>query len=295
MAKRFTDTDKWKMAWFRKLGSEGRDLWSYLHDNCDFAGFFEIDCERITFELGFPVNLERIESVLNGKYQLVASDRIFLPAFIEFQYGSLSETSKPHLAVIKKMKVQRVWEGFAKGYATLKDKDKDKDQDKDKETEKEKGGMGEIKLTPIAAASIDSCKRTWIETLTFFGVPRTLMATEELEIGRAILKYGAENVQLALAGARFEPKTEGFDPKKYISIGRILTRDKDGKERIDRFISYGIEARTKTQAKAKLVHQQATSCEEPEPTPEEVEAAKEKFNKIKGGSLFRKMPTLEAG
>lgn len=137
MAKRFTDTDKWRMAWFRKLGSEGRDIWNYIHDNCDFAGFFEIDCERLSFELGIEVTLDRIKSVLNGKYIIVADDRIFLPSFIQFQYGELSEASKPHVAVIKKLKNQRVWEEYTSGIQTTKDKDKEKDQDQDKDKEKE--------------------------------------------------------------------------------------------------------------------------------------------------------------
>jgi hypothetical protein len=104
VAKRFTDTDKWKMAWYRRLGAEGRDLWNYLHDNCDFAGFFEVDCERVSFELGFSVDMRRIQSVLNGKYQMVSEDRIFLPAFIEFQYGQLRDNNTVHQSVIRMMR-----------------------------------------------------------------------------------------------------------------------------------------------------------------------------------------------
>jgi hypothetical protein len=142
LAKRFTDTEKWNRPWYRKLGANGRDLWNYLHENCDHAGFFDIDCEKLSFILGFEVTRQMINTVLRGKFLTVGSDRIFLFAFIEFQYGTLSETSRPHAAVIKKLKSERVWEeyvkGISKGIHTLKEQEQDKEQDKDQDKEKEK-------------------------------------------------------------------------------------------------------------------------------------------------------------
>lgn len=217
MAKRFTDTDKWKMAWFRKLGSEGRDLWNYLHDNCDCAGFFEIDLERISFELGFSVTLDRIISVLNGKVLFAAEDRIFLPAFIEFQYGSLSEACKPHLAVIKKLKNQRVWEQYSKGFQTLEEKEKEKDKEEDKEQEKEK----ENTRTALEKSAIEDCVSIWGQTLRRFEI-RKDARLDEVGIARLIQLRGADKTKLALLGAGFEQKTESFDPGSNVSIERLL-------------------------------------------------------------------------
>jgi hypothetical protein len=159
MAKRFRETELWRKKWYRALGSQGRDLWDYLHDNCDSAGFFDIDCERLSFELGFTVTIERILEVLRGKYiQLNGGEKLFLPAFVTFQYGTLSEQSKPHASYIRRIKSQGVWDKYQadlknlsdiedskgientpKGMDTLKEKETDtlQDQLQDQETEQE--------------------------------------------------------------------------------------------------------------------------------------------------------------
>lgn len=45
MSKRFTETDKWRDPWFRKLTPLQKCLFGYLCDNCNNAGFIEIDVE----------------------------------------------------------------------------------------------------------------------------------------------------------------------------------------------------------------------------------------------------------
>jgi hypothetical protein len=49
MSKRFTDTDKWKDPWFRSLSPHEKLLFNYLCDNCDLAGFYEVDFDMIAF------------------------------------------------------------------------------------------------------------------------------------------------------------------------------------------------------------------------------------------------------
>src|SRR5688572_18734064 len=103
MAKRFTDTDKWKKRWYRELGSTMRDVWQYPLDHCDFAGIWEIDLEVLSFMIGEEITLERILDTFSCKVILLPDDKLFIPDFIEFQYGQLSEESKPHLSVIKRL------------------------------------------------------------------------------------------------------------------------------------------------------------------------------------------------
>ena len=43
MAYRFTDTNKWHDAWFSSLKPLEKLLFNYLCDNCDIAGFIEIN------------------------------------------------------------------------------------------------------------------------------------------------------------------------------------------------------------------------------------------------------------
>ncbi len=52
MSKRFTDTTKWTDKWFRKLSVHGKLLFLWLVDNCDNAGFWEVDLELAAQQIG---------------------------------------------------------------------------------------------------------------------------------------------------------------------------------------------------------------------------------------------------
>jgi len=52
MAKRFTDTNKWRDKWFRSLSPTEKVLFLYLTDNCDNAGFIEIDYDLWSYQIG---------------------------------------------------------------------------------------------------------------------------------------------------------------------------------------------------------------------------------------------------
>ena len=54
MAKRFTDTEKWKDPWFRKLSAESKVLFNYFCDDCDLAGFLQQDDDAFCFLTGIP-------------------------------------------------------------------------------------------------------------------------------------------------------------------------------------------------------------------------------------------------
>jgi hypothetical protein len=67
--KRFTDIDKWKRKWFRTLPLESKVLFEYLRDNCDNAGFIEIDEEIISLYTGISIRgLEGAFKGLNGSF-----------------------------------------------------------------------------------------------------------------------------------------------------------------------------------------------------------------------------------
>lgn len=146
MAKRFTDTQKWHKAWFRQLGSKLRDVRAYVLDSCDHAGIWELDLDTATHFIGEPVTLGEIYRAFRDRVVIV-DDKIFIPDFVEFQYGELSEDSKPHQAVIARLKKLGIFEQYTKGMYTLKDKDKEKDKEKEKEREPKKP------VTPISDAA----------------------------------------------------------------------------------------------------------------------------------------------
>ena len=58
MAKRFTDTDKWKKKWFRELKPISKCFWSYLLDNCNHAGIWEVDISLAEGVGLFELNLQ---------------------------------------------------------------------------------------------------------------------------------------------------------------------------------------------------------------------------------------------
>jgi len=62
MALRNTQTEKWQWVWFRRLSPEAKLLYTYILDNCDIAGIWTVDVERVAFETGLtaadhPANL----------------------------------------------------------------------------------------------------------------------------------------------------------------------------------------------------------------------------------------------
>lgn len=54
MSSRFTETDKWKDPWFRKLSPNAKVLFEYLRDACDSAGFWEVDLDLASYFTGIP-------------------------------------------------------------------------------------------------------------------------------------------------------------------------------------------------------------------------------------------------
>lgn len=103
MAKRFTDTDKWKRPWFRKLPSEAKLAWIYLLDECDHAGVWIADLSLMSFQLNLDVSLSDLKRWFGEKIELVDHDKVFIRSFIEFQYGELRDGNAVHRSVISRL------------------------------------------------------------------------------------------------------------------------------------------------------------------------------------------------
>lgn len=89
---------------------------------------------------------------------------------------------------------------------------------------------------PLAGEELKRLAWEWKTTLKHFKAERELIPGEDLEIARAASRYGAENVRLALVGARFEEKTETFDPGKNLKLQRIL-----GRQQFDKLVTLGAQ------------------------------------------------------
>ena len=100
MAKRFTDSEKFKDTWYRKLSPKHKCFWEFLLSECNHAGIIEMDLEFASFVIGDDFEEEDLKPFQN-KIQHLEKGLYFIPNFIEFQYGKLSRCSKPHIPVIK--------------------------------------------------------------------------------------------------------------------------------------------------------------------------------------------------
>lgn len=97
MAKRFTDTFKWKKRWFRLLSPKMKCAWEYLRDMCDHAGVWEADFEAMRFLIGETVTPEEIEIAFSGRIlKLQEGKRYLLLGFISFQYVTLKTGNRTH-------------------------------------------------------------------------------------------------------------------------------------------------------------------------------------------------------
>jgi hypothetical protein len=90
------------------------------------AGVLDMDWELASFAIGDKVKESDLEA-MNDNAKVLRGSKIWLPRFIEFQYGVLGEESRVHKGILKTLESHGI--GYHKGMLTPKDKDKDKDKD----------------------------------------------------------------------------------------------------------------------------------------------------------------------
>lgn len=139
MAKRFTDSDKYKKPFFRGLKGPYKLLWDYLYHDCDNAGIWIKDFEIAQLYLGSDMVVNEQDALKNFGDRIIVFEegsKWFIPGFIEFQYDCTINTLNPknnaHLSVIKKLTKM----GLMSPLSGAKDKDKDEDKDLDKDESK---------------------------------------------------------------------------------------------------------------------------------------------------------------
>lgn len=98
MAKRFTDTEKWKDPFFHRLTSDQKLFYFYALDNCDCAGIWKASFDFASFSLGFTVD-ELFLSKFGNRIVKIDAENYIITKFVEFQYGRLKEKNNAHLGV----------------------------------------------------------------------------------------------------------------------------------------------------------------------------------------------------
>lgn len=215
MAKRFTDTEKWKRANFRMLTPKLKLVWFYIVDNCDHAGVWNIDLDLMSFQIGEQCTIKDVEDAFGGAVRKWG-DKLEVPYFIEFQYGALDENNRVHKSIIDrigklKLNKNESKEGACKPLASPLLGAKDKDKDKDKE----RGSGGKPKLLE----KIDQ---------VYQGYPRKEGKAKGVQSLLAQIKAGAslDEFDRAVKNYAAKVRSENTEPK-FIKLFSTFVGSKD--------------------------------------------------------------------
>ena len=174
MAKRFTDTNKYKKPFIRSLPGAYKLLWDFLYHDCDHAGIWIVDFEAAQMYVGkdMKINCKDALSLFNSDEPRIvildAGKRWFIPSFIEFQYVQLSEKNRAHLSVISILNKHGVLDEDLKLITNkpltsplqgAMDKDMDKEMDKGKDKDKEKHEI----VLPFEGPEFEEAWKNWKE------------------------------------------------------------------------------------------------------------------------------------
>lgn len=149
MAKRFTDTNKYKKPFIRSLKGAYKLLWDYLYHDCDHAGIWIVDFEIAQLYIGSDMPISKTEALKyfnSDEIRIIEVDngsRWFIPSFIDFQYGTLNEFNRAHKSIISILNKYELYKH--KPLTSPLQGHKDMDMDMDKEMDKEKEEKGSFK------------------------------------------------------------------------------------------------------------------------------------------------------
>lgn len=137
MAKRFTDTNKWRKGLLRNLPVDMKLVWLYVIDECDHAGVWDVEWDVLQVRTGIDTIREEAEKVLGDKI-IIFDDgkKWFLTDFIPFQYGSLQPSNRFHKSILDLLEKYEN-KGLTRGLQGAKDIYIYKDN--------KEGGVGETK------------------------------------------------------------------------------------------------------------------------------------------------------
>lgn len=141
MAKRFIDSEMWDKASFNESPSKLKLLALFIFSKCDCVGVFKMSPVLISAYIGETITREDILSI-PADIEEVKQGVFWLSKFCDFQYGELTEKSRPHLKYIKMLKSYRLFDrvskGYPKGIDTLEEKEQEQEEEKEEEKDKEK-------------------------------------------------------------------------------------------------------------------------------------------------------------
>ena len=122
MSYRVTNTEKWNDTWFSTLTPNGKLLFFFLVENCDNAGFYEVNRKFLLFYTGLSEDDLR-DAILELKKMYVKSNdglRIWIKNFLKYQKKTpLNFSNNSHKQIIGIIQDNLLNEQKFKGCALL--------------------------------------------------------------------------------------------------------------------------------------------------------------------------------
>jgi hypothetical protein len=107
MAKRFTDTEKWKDDWYLSLSNDYRIIWQWLLDNCNHAGICKPSINLMNMMCNTNIDDETLILAMSGRV-LKINNIWFIPKFLKFQYGTLNSKKPAVISVVNELKKNKL-------------------------------------------------------------------------------------------------------------------------------------------------------------------------------------------
>lgn len=109
MAKRFTDTEKWKDEWFLELEPLMKLLWIYILDTCDYAGVWKVNFRLASYSIGTALDRQSALNALGERVHVISIDKWHIPKFITYQQkGLLNPGNKAHKGIINLLEYHNI-------------------------------------------------------------------------------------------------------------------------------------------------------------------------------------------
>lgn len=150
MAKRFTETEKWKDDWYLSLDNDTRIIYQWLIDNCNHAGIIKKEVTMLNYCCHTHVGVDDIPMMFPGRVY-DCETFFFIPGFIKHQYPTGLTSDKPVVKsarsiLEKNVSFPIIKQSLGNHCETVKEKDKEKEMDIDSSSE---GVIGETSFDEI--------------------------------------------------------------------------------------------------------------------------------------------------
>ena len=136
MSKRYTDTEKWKKQWFRKLTPIEKATWYFITEQCDNVGVWDADKGVAEFMVGGEIDWDAFIARINNNIEILDNGKWWIVDYCKFQHTDLSpdSKSKPVMSYIKLLKKHGLYDRVMKDLKVIESSSKGlKERVKEKE------------------------------------------------------------------------------------------------------------------------------------------------------------------